>query len=268
MQITLGPDLYLSGGRIRAGGFAQYRRFPDLFYGVGRGVGAENEEQYTASSFDLLAKVQRRVAPGLRVGPRMYMRHRTFDDLEPGGMLENGQLLGTEGGTAVGVGIAAEWDTRDNLFLPTRGFYAESWASRYAGAVGSDYDMWNLTADLRAYRSLGLGTVLALQAWGSASTGEVPFDLLPELGGANVLRGYYQGQFRDDVAVVLQGEIRFPIWRSLGGVAFAAAGDVAPRLDAMSSGGRHALAEYARALTAAQHQQQTAQERQAAHAAG
>jgi outer membrane translocation and assembly module TamA len=66
-----------------------------------------------------------------------------------------------------------------------------------------------------------------------AVTGTAPFDLLPQLGGDVLLRGYYQGRFRDRTLLAGQVEYRSPlVWR-LGLVGFAAAGQVAPEFGAM-----------------------------------
>jgi outer membrane translocation and assembly module TamA len=46
------------------------------------------------------------------------------------------------------------------------------------------------------------------------------------------MRGYPEGRYRDRAHYALQGEWRFPLFRRLGGAAFATAGDVAPKLDA------------------------------------
>jgi len=64
---------------------------------------------------------------------------------------------------------------------------------------------------------------------------EVPVLLLPALGGRERLRGYYEGRVRDRVAASAQGEVRFPVWRRIGAVAFGEVGQVAPRLGDLTS---------------------------------
>ena len=64
------------------------------------------------------------------------------------------------------------------------------------------------------------------------TAGQPPFDHLAQLGGDVLLRGYYQGRFRDRHLLALEGEYRMPmVWR-IGLVGFAGAGRVAGRLDA------------------------------------
>ena len=44
------------------------------------------------------------------------------------------------------------------------------------------------------------------------------------LGGTKRMRGYYEGRFRDQNAALIQSEVRFDIYRRLGGVVFGAVG--------------------------------------------
>jgi hypothetical protein len=85
--------------------------------------------------------------------------------------------------------------------------------------------------DVRRFFPLGAGQVLALQAKGRIMTGDPPFYRLATIGGISVLRGLYDGRFRDKTAVAVQAEYRFPIpiTKLLGGVVFAGVGEVAER---------------------------------------
>ena len=61
--------------------------------------------------------------------------------------------------------------------------------------------------------------------------GEAPFQIMSFLGGMNFMRGYYMGRFRDNNAIILQGEYRADIWWRFGAVAFASVGEVAHKID-------------------------------------
>jgi len=57
------------------------------------------------------------------------------------------------------------------------------------------------------------------------------------LGGAEIMRGYYLGRYRDKNMLVLQAEYRWaPIFWRFGLAAFAALGDVAETLDRFNLG--------------------------------
>ena len=61
------------------------------------------------------------------------------------------------------------------------------------------------------------------------TTGDPPFQQLAILGGQQLLRGYYEGRFRDRDLWALQAELRAGHWKRMGLVAFVGAGDVAHR---------------------------------------
>jgi outer membrane translocation and assembly module TamA len=50
--------------------------------------------------------------------------------------------------------------------------------------------------------------------------------MFPALGGDNIMRGYYEGRYRDKLYLAGQAELRWRITRRWGLVLFAGAGDV------------------------------------------
>ena len=57
---------------------------------------------------------------------------------------------------------------------------------------------------------------------------EMPFYLMPTLGGGNTLRGYNDYRFRDRNAALVSAEYRWPVFRMMDAALFADAGSVAP----------------------------------------
>jgi hypothetical protein len=90
--------------------------------------------------------------------------------------------------------------------------------------LGSDFDYDDYLLDVRRYVPVGAGQVLAFQARGRIMTGEPPFYRLPTIGGIGMMRGLFDGRFRDKTAAAVQAEYRFPIWKIVGGVVFAGRG--------------------------------------------
>jgi len=58
---------------------------------------------------------------------------------------------------------------------------------------------------------------------------QLPFYLMPTLGGNDTLRGFRQYRFRGPHSLLLQGEYRFEIWSGLDGALFYDTGKVADR---------------------------------------
>ena len=227
--VDLAPELYLGQGKWRVIGTLTATRFPDSFYGIGGDTPASAKEEYTDryGAFDLT--VQRQIRPNLRVGPRVYVRGGSVTDPEAGGLIDRGQVPGATENWVVGVGGTMFWDTRDNLYYPTTGTYADLILTVHSTALGSDFTYGILETDLRAYRSLGFG-VLAGQVVTHSVAGTAPFQILPKLGGSEQMRGYQSGRFRDNVHWTTQVEYRVPLFWRFKATVFASVGEVGPRI--------------------------------------
>jgi outer membrane protein assembly factor BamA len=150
-------------------------------------------------------------------------------ETEENGALAAGDVTGSGGGTLSGLGGWFNRDTRDNIFYSTQGSLCEISGAYYAGALGCDFDFGRYGLDLRKFFSMGERQVVALQSLVVATSGDPPFQMLAQLGGDRVMRGYYNGRFRDRHAAVLQAEYRVKVWWRIGAAAFAGVGDVAHR---------------------------------------
>jgi outer membrane protein assembly factor BamA len=62
----------------------------------------------------------------------------------------------------------------------------------------------------------------------------IPVQFLLPIGGNKTLRGFPQDRFLDKSSTLINAELRFPIWRRLGGIAGVDAGRVFPSLDKFS----------------------------------
>ena len=84
---------------------------------------------------------------------------------------------------------------------------------------------YSFSFDARKYIAYKKNTVFAFHAIHKFSTGNIPFRLMPSLGGPSVLRGYYAGQLRDTKVWMLQAEWRQHVIGRFGIVCFAGAGN-------------------------------------------
>jgi outer membrane protein assembly factor BamA len=76
--------------------------------------------------------------------------------------------------------------------------------------------------------------VVVLHGWGlfthAAPGREVPFYLMPSLGGSYTLRGYSNYRFHDRQLLLASAETRWPIFDHLDGAVFVDAGTVAAKV--------------------------------------
>jgi outer membrane protein assembly factor BamA len=126
-----------------------------------------------------------------------------------------------------GAGPVFTIDRRDNQFSPREGMYLDF----------SSYSMFNLYNGGFAYQLFGADFrrfhhinrhVLAGQVLLQSSAGEVPVMEKFRLGGPQVMRGLFRGQFRDNHLWALQTEYRYEIFPLIKVAGFASAGNTSP----------------------------------------
>lgn len=233
-QLIIGilPELYFKNESYLFTGYYGFYRYPDKFWGIGNDTPESAEEDYEPLYFRSLTSLQRRIRPGLYIGLRYQYEYIDLRETDLDGVLQYGTVPGSEGGSASGIGVIVNHDTRNHVYQPSSGFYNQVYAVFFGEALGSDYTFNMLSIDLRTYLSLFGTHVLALQMYDGFISGTPPFQMLSKLGGSYWMRGYYEGRFRDKNMLTLQAEYRFPIFWRFGAVAFAGTGDVADDIGA------------------------------------
>ena len=233
--LGFGGTLYLDDELWRLNGSVEGALFPSTIYAVGPDSPAESAEDYTDQRFGIDIGAGRLIASSLRVGATVSVGYSAIEDVEPGGRLDTGTDLGADGGLIIGMGPAAIWDSRDRESAPSRGGYYRATARLYPDALGDyGFGLYELTA--RHFVSVLPDHVLAVELFGQFSSGDIPFQSMPAVGGQYRMRGYFHGRFRDDHMLAAQLEYRFPVWRRFGAVVFGSVGDVAPALDEFAVG--------------------------------
>ncbi len=230
-SILLEPDLYLFDERIHLGGAASAARFPDFFFGIGNDTQGQDRESFTPVYYQLELSPKLRFVPGAYFGPSVRVLRAEIVEAEADGQIATGTLPGSRGGSSVELGFLLLLDTRDRTLYPLDGSLLRVNLGGARPAWGSDFDYDVLRADARQYFSLPWPRhVLALQGLVELRRGMPPFYDTGQLGGAEMLRGYYEGRYRERQYLAVQAEYRFPLLWRLGGVLFGAVGTVEPAL--------------------------------------
>ncbi|WP_162910515.1 BamA/TamA family outer membrane protein [Hymenobacter oligotrophus] len=228
--VLLRREQYLSQGAVA------YLRFPEYFWGVGNNAPESAKELVDSRRVEVRATALRKLRTYVFAGPRVQLQHLYGVRPAAGGLLEHGQAVGSRGGTSSGAGYELVYDGRDNLLNPQRRGYARFAQTFFGGWLGSDFRFTRYELDVRRYLPLSKRVVLAGQLSGIFSAGEPPFRMLALLGSDADMRGYYRGRFRDRQYAAAQAELRFPVYKRLGAVAFAGGGQVARNLGGFGLG--------------------------------
>jgi outer membrane protein assembly factor BamA len=204
--------------------------FPSTFWGLGNDTPTTAADHYTPLSVGAQPSYSHRVAERIFVGVNAVGGYYRLQSFAPGGPVADYLATRRREGRLVGVGPTVTRDSRDDSNYPRAGSLTVLTFTAYLPAWLSEYRFAELKADQRTFISLPLSSVLAVQAFGQLVIGEPVLDALPALGGPAMLRGFFQGRYRDKVYLVGQAEWRVPLFWRLGAAVFGAAGNVFPDL--------------------------------------
>jgi outer membrane protein assembly factor BamA len=211
----------------------RYSHKVDRFYGIGNNTPELGTEEYVLDNVGGIVDFQlpATIVISDRAGIVIEYRNYTIADKKENPYLNSDiPYIGKQGGEVSGMGLVWVWDNRDHLFFPNHGGFTQAKVLFYSKDMGSDFTYSWLEVNARRYWAFSPDHVLATQVYLNTVGGTPPFFKLPALGGSNVMRGYFQGRYRDDNYLAIQLEYRQYFWWRFGYVVFAAAGDVADEL--------------------------------------
>ncbi len=234
----------LFGGHFAIGAQSMWQDNKQIsYYGQGRAAVHADQSQYRLVTTDASAYATIRPIESLAIAGEF-------------GWLDRPQVLATAGTfnpdypatqtmypDAPGINLAYQphflrgelsiaGDTRDYHSHPTRGGLYRVAAVRYADRSYGMYTFNQYEGELAQYVPLfDSRVVLAGHAWAVFSDvkngNDIPFYLLPMLGGNNTLRAYDDYQFHDRNLLVANGEARIAVWPHMDFALFYDAGNVA-----------------------------------------
>lgn len=222
---TSWPDAELRRGRTYPFAFDLAYDFgktsETAFFGVGNGSKFEAREYYTREPSEISAFFSTGLSP--RTAVRFGMRYRSIvnSGFSPDSRLAvlpppaNASKLSVP---SLFAGLV--FDSLDSLVHPSCGFVAEAEVERAPDLEEAGVSLLRLSGRIRFYTVLlEPRTILAVRFWGQAIYGdELPVQVLLPLGGRETLRGSARFRFLDQTFLLLNTELRIPVYRRLGAI--------------------------------------------------
>jgi len=230
-SFSVDPQFYFLGNKYFFSMSIEYEYTIDKYYGIGGDTPEIVNPDYEANIFLVSLEFQLPSFFGLAYKSGFILDYKDFEivDRKTNPYLTNVSLI-ANGGKTFGLGALAVWDSRNSIFFPTVGNYTKLKAEFFMDALGSDYDFNIYEIDLRQYYPVFERNTFGFQFFGKFTGGSPPFYELAALGGQYLMRGYYEGRFRDKNYLAAQIEYRRYVWRRIGIVIFGGAGNVVPLL--------------------------------------
>lgn len=228
-QVSIKTDIWSRSNKLHHIYELRYYNLPFNFYGIGDQTLKINEDKITQKRFRLNAEIEKQVAPFYYPGVGVEFENINYVDKEPGGIYDTGNFFSKDGGKYLMFKITQLLDKRNTNTYTTKGYFARArvgYAPDFFG--GENYTGTFTSFDGRFFVSPTKKTVLASQLFYESvgSNGDIPFYMLRQMGNDQLMRGYYQGRFRDKNYLALQAELRYRFIDRLGIVAFAGTGSV------------------------------------------
>ena len=223
-------ELYFDDEKWRFRGELGFYKYFYNYFGRGIDSNAEDKESYTADFPRFRLAAYREVLPSFSVGLGYEFDGYHVLEPEPNGLLDNSNEIGKEGGTISNLGLLALYDTRDNIFYPTKGWYLEGAFYKGAEWLGADFSYSKFEFDARYFQKIKGQQVLASNLFLGTRSSNTPFQDLNYLGTKRT-RGFDNRRFLDNTELSLTSEYRFPIWRRFKGAVFGSASTISPSLN-------------------------------------
>lgn len=230
LSLTLLSDVFSLDENRHLSSKLVFQYYPDKFFGIGKEAKYSHEEQFTPIFLNFENSYQFQLVDNLYLGPATRVQYSKLLETQDNAMLDTLPIPGTDGVMSVAIGAKTSYDSRNSSFYPTSGILAESNIGYNWDLNGNGYDYTLMQFDLKHYQSFGGRHVLASQLFLDHRSGSVPFQFMPKVGGFNMLRGYYEGRYRDKNLLATQLEYRMPIFWKIGGAVFASAGQVSDKM--------------------------------------
>lgn len=239
-------DRFTVGSKVLWQDFTQVR-----YFGRGPDSRADNVSDFRVRATDIVGYADWRPRETLTVSgtlgwltrPTIATSAGTFDRNDPDVL----PLHATDPAASAGrqpsylhTELAVAADTRDHPSYPRQGGVARAaWSAFHDRDSGQfSFDRYE-TEGAYFVPVLGHG-VLAARVWGVFSGTrdgrEVPFYMLPSLGGHNTLRGYADYRFHDRHMIVANLESRWALFEHVDGAVFVDAGSVAATIGDLNFG--------------------------------
>lgn len=203
--------------------------FPFTFYGIGNNTTKANSVDIGQQRYRLLLEAQKLVAKNIYVGLVGGGYKYNFSDHNPTSVFNtNTQIQDRDGGTFLYLGPSFIFDTRNNNTYTTKGMMINAYYNIMHGMFDNNgYKGGYFNFEYTQFISLNKRVVLGIDVQEQSLTGgSSPFYLLPQMGSDEMMRGYYEGRYRDRNYLAGQAELRYRINERFGIVGFAGTGEV------------------------------------------
>ena len=196
-------------------------KFPEIYHGLGNETMLTDACPIDFNLYNFRLKVFKKIKKSHYVG--LNAHHQSLLNIMKYG--HNAWTPALMEYSFSGVGAEFLIDQRDYLLNPQNGKYFELSITPYASHLSNSAYV-QVVKDLRFYKTTKSQWTFNTNIMAVETFGDIPFRMMPALGGPRFLRGFYYGRFRDNNLLLGQAEIRRPMFWRVGFAVFGGLGKV------------------------------------------
>lgn len=206
----------------------RYKKYPFNYYGIGDETRASDKTLLTQRFFQFNFELEKKMLKKYYAGLNIQFENFTYEDKSQNENFDLSQIYGGNGGKYLAFGLSQSYDSRNSNTETTKGLYGRVKYAYVPNLWGADnYTGGILSLDLRAFFPLNKNLTIGVQStFKTLFSDNTPFYLTPQLGNDEMMRGYYQGRYRDKNYLANQAELRYRIHPRIGLATFLGAGTV------------------------------------------
>jgi hypothetical protein len=228
-RVSLSSSYWLPQNRYHYTARISFVNFPFDFYGIGNNTSKADEQRISEKRFRINFMGEKRLGRYLYAGYVLGAYKNTYVIDNTGKSFEadlNPQ--DRNGGAGILAGPSLTFDNRNNNTYTTKGMVINGYLNVMHGMFSdNNYKGSFLNLEYAQFFALSKRLVLGLNIQEQSLLGsQTPFYLLPELGNDEIMRGYYNGRYRDKNLIAGQTELRYRLSDRIGIAGFAGAGSV------------------------------------------
>ncbi|MFA6085150.1 polymerase [Mucilaginibacter sp.] len=228
-RLNLSTNYWLPQNKYHYTASIGYINFPFDFYGVGNNTNKSDADRLGQKRVRVTFTGEKKFGDNVYIGLVAGGYDYRFDDVNTTGIFATDPSIeGRHGGSFLYAGPSLVFDSRNNNTYTTKGIHITSYLNLMKGVFSNNsYSGGLFNLEYAQYFKLDKHFVLAFDVQEQSLTGsQSPFYLLPALGSDEMMRGYYNGRFRDRNLLAGQTELRYRVSDRIGVVGFLGAGQV------------------------------------------
>jgi len=228
-NLTLNSTYWFPGNSLHLYGAVSYINFPFDFYGIGNATSQANKDLLGEHRFKLNLEAEKKIGDYFLLGVVGGGFYYHFHDADATSIYHTDPAVENKnGGPSIFGGPSVIFDSRNNNTYTTSGTIVTAYLNLNQGLFSNNnYQGGFFNIEYSGFFALSKQLVLGFDVQEQSLVGgQSPFYLMPAMGSDEMMRGYYNGRFRDRNYLAGQTELRYRVSKRFGLDGFAATGEV------------------------------------------